>query len=189
MKGKIFIVSAPGGAGKTTLVKMLVNTYPDLLIQSISCTTRLPRRGEIDGKDYVFLTKDAFAKRVQNNEFLEHTKVFGNDYGTLKKTVEVYRNSGRHVILVIDTEGAKKLKDLIEATLIFIYPPSITELKQRLKARKTESSVSLKEKLDKAAQEVTQSTIFDYKVVNNNIELAFKELSNIILGKKNKEVL
>ena len=120
MTGQLFIISAPAGTGKTTLVQMLKDSHPDRVIQSISCTTRKPRKGEIDGKDYVFLTKEAFEERVKKGDFLEYATVFGDHYGTLKEIVTRGQTNGKDVILVIDTQGALELKKKIKAIFIFI---------------------------------------------------------------------
>ncbi len=184
MKGNLIVISAPAGTGKTTLVHKLIEAFPDKVIQSISCTTRKPREGEIDGKDYVFLTKEAFDERVKRGDFLEHATVFGNQYGTLEEVVEAQRESGKHVILVIDTQGAAALRKKTDALFIFIAPPSMEVLEERLKGRKTESFETLKKRLDWAQHEMDQAKHYDHIIVNDDLKMAYEELKNIIIKEK-----
>ncbi|WP_316358357.1 guanylate kinase [Candidatus Neptunichlamydia sp. REUL1] len=185
-KGELIIVSAPAGTGKTTLVHMLKEEYPEEVVQSISCTTRKPRPGEIDGKDYVFLTDEAFEKRVKKGEFLEYATVFGNRYGTSKELVEAQRTDGKHVILVIDTQGAMEIKKKTKALYIFIEPPSIEILEERLKNRRTESPETLKKRLKWAQYEMDQAKHYDYTIVNDDLETAYTVLKSIIVAKNHE---
>lgn len=185
--GLLVIVSAPAGTGKTTLVQMLKEEFPDRVTQSISCTTRKPRSGEIDGKDYVFLTEEAFEERIKQGEFLEHATVFGDRYGTLKELVKSQQETGKHVILVIDTQGALELKKKVEALYIFIAPPSMEVLEQRLRNRKTESEETLKKRLSWARREMEQAKAYDYTIVNDDLETAYTALKSILIAKEHHE--
>ncbi|QVL57230.1 MAG: guanylate kinase [Simkaniaceae bacterium] len=187
MKGQLIIISAPAGTGKTTLVHMLKNAYPDQVTQSISCTTRNPRKGEIDGRDYVFLTKEAFEERISRGEFLEHAIVFGERYGTLKEMVTNQQESGMDVVLVIDTQGALELKKKVKATFIFIAPPSMEVLEERLKNRKTESPDTLKKRLKWAKHEMEQAKNYDYTIINDDLETAYEALKSIVIAQKHRE--
>jgi guanylate kinase len=185
-KGKILVISAPAGTGKTTLVHKLINEFPKDITQSISCTTRPPREGEIDGKDYVFLTEEAFEKRKAAGDFLEYATVFGCQYGTLKETVEEQRLGGGYVVLVIDTQGALKLQKEIEAIFIFIRPPSIETLRKRLAKRNTELKAELKKRLDWAQFELDQAKHYDYQIVNDDLETAYQVLRSIVIAEEYK---
>jgi len=185
-KGFAIIVSAPAGTGKTTLVRMLIDEFPDIFTQSISCTTRPPRQGEIDGKDYVFLTESAFQKRVNRSEFLEHAQVFDHRYGTLKETVEQQRSSGKHVILVIDTQGALALKGKLKALFVFVAPPSLEALKQRLEKRQTESEEVINKRLDWAQYEMNQAEHYDYRIVNDDLQTAYQVLKSIVIAEEHR---
>lgn len=187
MTGQLFIISAPAGAGKTTLVHMLKSAYPNRITQSISCTTRKPRKGEIDGKDYVFLTKEAFEERINRGDFLEYVTLFGDHYGTLKEMVTREQKNGKDVILVIDTQGALKLKKKVKATFIFIAPPSMEILEERLRNRKTESSETLKKRLKWAKYEMEQTKLYDYTIVNDDLETAYEALKSIVIAEKHRE--
>ncbi len=187
MKGQLIIVSAPAGTGKTTLVHMLKNEFPDKVTQSISCTTRKPRQGEIDGKDYVFLKEEAFEERVKRGEFLEHAIVFGDHYGTLKEMVKNQQEAGKDVILVIDTQGALALKKKVKALYIFIAPPSMEVLEERLKNRKTESPDTLKKRLKWAQYEMDQAKHYDYTIVNDDLSVAYEALKSIVIAEKHRE--
>jgi len=185
-KGLMIIVSAPAGTGKTTLVQKLIREFPEFVMQSISCTTRSKREGEIDGKDYVFLTEQAFEERKAKGEFLEHAKVFDFQYGTLKNVVEAEREEGKHVVLVIDTQGAVNLRKTVPGLYIFIAPPSIETLKNRLEKRNTESKESLEKRLEWARHELDQAKLYDYHIVNDDLEEAYQVLKSIIIAEEHK---
>lgn len=184
MTGRLFIISAPAGTGKTTLVDRLKKEYPHQLTQSISCTTRSPRQGEVDGKDYVFLTKKAFEERIKRGDFLEHAHVFGEYYGTLKEMVRREQSKGKDVILVIDTQGALELKKTVAVTTIFMIPPSMEVLEERLKSRETETPAALKKRLEWALHEMEQAKHYDYNIINDDLEKAYETLKKIIIYKR-----
>lgn len=176
-RGKCVIVSAPSGSGKTTIVKHLLKAMPDLQF-SVSATSRPPRADERHGKDYYFLSADAFRKKISESAFLEWEEVYaGRYYGTLKSEVERIRYSGGHVIFDLDVVGGDNLKKYFgdEALSVFIRPPSIAELEKRLRNRSTESEETLKIRLDKAAEELTYSDRFDCVIVNDNLNTACRE--------------
>src|SRR3990167_8863008 len=137
-KGLIFVISAPAGTGKTTLVRMLQKEF-DCITESVSYTTRHPRPAEISGQDYHFISVAEFEKKIDEGDFLEYAQVFGNYYGTSRSFVEQKQQEGKHVILVIDTQGALQLIGFLEAAFIFISPPNLEELKSRLQSRRSES--------------------------------------------------
>lgn len=180
MKQKAIIITAPSGAGKTTLVKKLLASHDDLSF-SVSACTRDKREGEQDGKDYYFLDVREFQRKIRRNEFLEWEEVYsGMFYGTLKSEVERIWAEGKAVIFDIDVKGAKHLKAQLgeKARAIFIAPPSVEALKERLQGRGTESEESLKKRLDKSLAEMAYEKDMDLTVVNDDLELAFKELVN-----------
>ena len=182
-KGMLIVISAPAGTGKTTLVRMLKEEYPNEVTQSISSTTRKPRPGEVDGKDYVFLTDEAFNERIERGEFLEHAKVFDHQYGTLKDHVEAQRVNGKHVVLVIDTQGAMELKKKVEALYIFVQPPSIKVLEERLKNRQTEQGEMLQKRLNWALHEIEQAGHYDHVIINDDLNEAYQALKKLIIAK------
>ncbi len=179
-KGLVFIVSAPAGAGKTTLVEMLLEEFPQDIERSVSCTTREPREHEVSGKDYTFVSKEEFKSKVEAQAFLEHAKVFSNYYGTLKQQVLDRVAKGKHVFLVIDTQGAVTLKSKIEAFYIFIMPPSIEELQSRLKTRDTDTDESIKERLSWAKEEIAKASEFDVIIENDHLDKAYLVLKEYI---------
>lgn len=184
--GRVFILSAPAGTGKTTLVRMLMKEF-DAVIESVSCTTRAPRPSEVEGIDYHFLTEQQFLSRVASNDFLEYAQVFGNYYGTSKEFVEKMQQSGKHVVLVIDTQGAMKLKAQgYKATYIFLSPPSLDELKHRLEKRKTEDEETMKKRLSWAAKEMNLSSEYDYLIVNKDLQIAYGVLRSILIAEEHK---
>lgn len=188
-RGSLFIVSAPAGAGKTTLVDRLVRELPNT-VRSISCTTRAPRAGEKEGRDYFFLTKSDFARKVQEGAFLEYAKVFDEEYGTSREFVEQELTKGHHVILVIDTQGALQLKvKQIQATYIFITAPSLEVLRERLIKRGTESPEKIKERLAWAEREIAESPKYDYHIVNDNLEEAYEKLKSIVVAEEQRRSL
>lgn len=182
-KGLVFVVSAPAGAGKTTLIKKLISEFP-CIVQSISYTTRAPRKGEVEGKDYFFISREEFQKKVRNGEFLESAQVFDHFYGTSKKQVEMRQKEGKHVVLVIDTQGAHKIRDLIDATFIFIMPPSINVLKERLLKRSSEKSEDIEKRLLCAKKEIACAKEYDYQLVNDDLEEAYEVLKAIFIAKE-----
>jgi len=182
MTGSLFIISAPSGAGKTSLVTKLIEK--DQLIQvSVSSTTRPKRPGEEDGINYHFLTLDAFESKVAEQDFLEHAKVFDHYYGTSKSSVEKQLKDGKDVILEIDWQGAQQVRQLIpEAISIFILPPSLRALEQRLKSRATDSDDVIARRMQDAVSEMQHYKEFDYLVINNVFDIALEALHTIFLA-------
>ena len=179
-RGRLFVITAPSGAGKTTLRNFLLRAHPDLYF-SVSATTRQPRQGEVIHKDYHFMTEAEFAERLGRGEFLEHAVVFGNSYGTLRAPVEDQLASGRDVLLDIDTKGARQVKERMpEAMLVFIMPPSTAELEHRLRARGTETGEALQRRIRDAEQEMAQRSFFDHVVVNDTLDQAQRALDAIM---------
>ncbi|PIT49554.1 guanylate kinase [Snodgrassella alvi] len=178
--GHIFIVSAASGTGKTTLVSRLSAHQPDIRI-SISHTTRAPREGEQNGVHYHFVSRTEFEEMIAGNMFIEHANVYGNYYGTSLKAVESLTQQGFNVILEIDVQGAEQMRRLLpEATSIFILPPSMTELTERLKNRGTDSEDVIAYRLKKSREEIEQSLLFDYVIVNQELTQAEQDLLAII---------
>lgn len=178
-KGKLFVISAPSGSGKTTLAQMLIERHPSKIEQSTSCTTRQKREGEADGEHYHFIDRAEFEQKRSENAFLEWVELYGDLYGTLKSEIERITESGKHALLVIDTQGAEQLMKSAEATFIFIEPPSLEELEKRLIKRGSEK---LKERLGLAKKELERAKHYDYRVYNDELESACQELEKIILG-------
>ena len=176
-KGKLIIFSAPSGSGKTTIVKQVLNAgFPFQF--SVSATSRPPRKNEIDGKDYYFLSPSAFREKINKDEFLEWEEVYQNQYyGTLKSEVERIRNNGNHVLFDIDVVGGLNIKKQFgnEALAIFIMPPHIDELENRLRKRGTEDDESLARRLAKAKQELSFAPEFDKVIINDDLKAAVKE--------------
>jgi guanylate kinase len=184
-KGLLFIVSAPSGAGKTTLIERLCQEVP-LCARSITCTTRPKRPHETEGKDYNFLSPQEFEKKRGEGAFLESAEVFGHSYGTLKSDVDRLRQEGKHLFLVIDTQGALFLKDRVDAVYIFIQPPSMEELKQRLLKRKSEAEADIELRLSFARAEIEKSRYYDYQVINDDLEIASAVLKSIVIAEEHK---
>lgn len=183
--GLLFVVSAPAGTGKTTLVEMLTDEF-SCITRSISSTTRLKRPNEVDGQDYCFLTDEEFEKKINEDQFLEHVTLFGYHYGTSKHQVEKLRAEGKHVVLVIDTQGALHLMGQVAATYIFILPPSFEELARRLQERGTENYESLSKRLHEAEREIATSTAYQYVIVNDDIKIAYEVLKSIIIAEEHR---
>lgn len=184
-KGMLFVVSAPAGTGKTTLVRMLTKEF-SCIKESISCTTRQVRPGEVPDEDYHFLSKEDFQKKIKQGDFLEHAEVFGHLYGTSKEFVEKQESLGRHVVLVIDTQGAMQLKGKIPAVFIFISPPSLEELKVRLLKRQTEDVDSVEKRLSWAKKEMGMVSHYDYHIINDRLETAYECLRSILIAEEHK---
>jgi guanylate kinase len=181
--GTLFILSAPSGAGKTTLAKALVDASPDVAI-SVSHTTRPKRPGERDGIDYIFVSDAEFLASVEAGEFLEHAQVFGNRYGTSRAAVERLLQQGKDVILDIDWQGARAVKKAMpQAKSIFILPPSRDALAQRLAGRGQDSTAVIERRMRAAISEMEHCKEFDYQVVNDDFAAALADLKAIIAGK------
>lgn len=180
-EGKLIVVSGPSGVGKDTIVNEYLKMHPEDEL-SISMTSRPIRDGEVDGVNYYFKTKEEFEDAIRNDEMLEFALYNNNYYGTPKSEVENRLKKGINVILVIEVVGAKNVKEMMgdKCSLIFILPPSMEELRNRLINRGTDSEESIKGRLDIAKKEIESSKIYDYKIVNDNIEKTVKELENII---------
>ncbi|MDH5472158.1 MAG: guanylate kinase [Gammaproteobacteria bacterium] len=179
-KGTLYIISAPSGAGKTSLVRALVSNMDNVVV-SVSHTTRARRDGEVDGVDYHFLDKDAFLSMVEHSAFLEHAKVFDNFYGTSQKHVEQQLLGGKDVILEIDWQGARQVRRLMqESQSIFILPPSREALRDRLKNRGQDNEEIIDRRMQDAVNEMSHYAEFDYLIVNDDFDQALKELQCII---------
>ena len=182
MTGSLFIIPAASGTGKTSLVKQLLATTNDLTV-SISHTTRAPRPGEIDGHHYHFIDKEVFVSAIGEGKFLEHAEVFGNYYGTAEASVRAQLEAGIDVILEIDWQGALQVKKIFtDATMIFILPPSLSTLRQRLAGRAQDSAEVIEQRLAGAVTEMAQYVHFDYVIINDNFEVALTELKAIIVA-------
>lgn len=180
------MISAPSGAGKTTLCKKLCETVTNIR-HSVSYTTRKPRQEEIDGIHYTFVDKDKFHAMVADNAFVEWAEVHSNFYGTPKKQIENMLISGIDVILDIDVQGARQIREAaVESVLIFILPPSMDALKERLMGRKSDSEEVIEKRLEVAAQEMREYKNYDYVLVNDIFEDALKELTAIVVAERAK---
>jgi guanylate kinase len=179
-RGRLFVVSAPSGAGKTSLVKALMEREPGIRF-SVSYTTRKPRPNEVDGRDYHFVTMERFAEMVARVEFLEHAQVFDNYYGTGARAVETALANGERLLLEIDWQGAAQVRArLPEARSIFILPPSRASLEHRLKARSTDSNAVIARRLQDAARDLAHWAEFDYVVINDRFDAALEDLQAIV---------
>ena len=184
-RGLMVVLSSPSGAGKTTLTRKLLAENPDMAM-SVSATTRGARPGETDGQDYYFISKDSFAKMVDEDEFLEHAKVFDNFYGTPRAPVESALGEGRDIVFDIDWQGAQQLTqaagdDLVK---IFILPPSMSELEARLKSRAQDSDAVIAKRMSKSEAEISHWAEYDYVIVNEDIETAMEELRTIVAAER-----
>ena len=187
-KGTLYIISAPSGAGKTSLVKQLVATSKDVTV-SVSHTTRKQRPGEQDGVDYHFITEEAFLSMVGHSAFLEHAKVFDNYYGTSQQHVERLLLDGKDVILEIDWQGARQVRRLIkDCQSIFILPPSCEALKNRLQGRGQDDEEIIQRRMQDAVNEMSHYAEFDYLVVNDDFDQALQELKCVIQANRLRQV-
>ncbi len=180
-QGKLIVFSAPSGTGKSTIAKLVLDRIPGIRF-SVSATTRQKRQGEIDGANYYFLSKEEFEEKVRGGGFIEHEYFFGNHYGTLlDKTLQVI-DSGASILLDLDVKGALNLKKIFpdNSLLLFIKPPSMEVLQQRLKGRESEDEESMKARLDRAKLELEFADRFDQVVVNDNLDTAVDAVTAII---------
>lgn len=182
-KGLLIVISGPSGAGKGTICKALVERE-DYYI-SVSATTRSPRAGEVDGKSYYFLNKEDFIKKIESGDFLEHAEVHGNLYGTPKSSVLEKLDEGKDVILEIDIQGALKVKENYpDGVFIFILPPSMEELKNRLIGRGSETPESLMTRFNTAFKEINYISKYNYAVVNDEVDAAVEKIEGILLAER-----
>lgn len=183
-KGLLFVLSAPSGAGKTSISRELLARHPDLR-ESISYTTRLPRAGERDGVDYHFVSREQFDRMVTQGAFAEWAEVHGNRYGTARATLLQAAEEGSDVLLDIDVQGAAQLRTSgLEGVSIFILPPSMAELRQRLSARNTDSADVIERRMTNAGSEIREAARFDYIVVNDDLAKAVAAVQAIMVAEK-----
>lgn len=185
LSGNLFIISAPSGAGKSTLIQALLKRHADMQL-SISHTTRAPRAGEQDGVHYHFTSVADFQARIANNEFLEWAEVFGNYYGTSRHAIYQQRSQGIDVFLDIDWQGARQIRAQEAASIgIFILPPSLPELAQRLNQRGTDSPEVIAGRMAKAQNEMSHADEYDYLIINDELNCAIQQLEHIVLSQRN----
>ncbi len=188
-QGILFIVSAPSGAGKTTLCREVLDIFPGLR-HSVSFTTRAPRNGEVHGRDYFFVSKDEFERMVRGGEFAEWAEVHGNCYGTALRTLAESREKGIDLILDIDCQGALQLKEKqVAGVNIFILPPSYSELRRRLEGRDSDKPDVIETRMNNAAAEISQARWYDYIIVNDQFPKAVEELRSIIIAEHQRTAL
>lgn len=181
-KGKLFVISGPSGAGKSTVVFKAMEGREDVCF-STSVTTRKPRPGEMDGREYFFVDLDRFREMVENDELLEHAEYVANSYGTPKAYVEEKLEAGMNVILDIEVQGARQVNEKKpDAVKIFIIPPSLEELERRLKGRGTDTPRAIEARLIRARQEYKEADFYDYIIINDDAQRAAKELAAIMLA-------
>jgi len=180
-RGKLIVVSAPSGAGKTTIVKAILAKYPSLLF-SVSATTRPIRSDETEGRDYFFLPREEFERRITAGQLVEWEEIYGNLYGTLKSEVDKALSAGKTMLFDIDVKGAISIKRHYpsDAVLIFVKPPSFEVLRSRLLNRKTEDEATIKRRLGRVPMELETGNQFDYQVVNNDLQTAVQEVEQIV---------
>ena len=179
MQKKLIVVSGPSGVGKGTIVKTLIKRRSDV-VESVSCTTRAPRTGEVHGREYYFLSKEEFEKRIEEDDFLEYDNHFGNYYGTPKSFVRETLKT-KSVIMEIDVVGSLNAKKTFpECILVMVVPPSMDELKRRLKGRNSETDEEIENRLARMEYELSHSDIYDYIIVNDDLENAIAQLEAII---------
>lgn len=181
IRGKLIVIVAPSGTGKSSLIEKVMEEIPSLS-WSVSCTSRKIRTGETNGKDYHFLTEEEFLLKRDNDELIEWAKVHSNYYGTSKKFVENGLNEGKNLLFDLDVQGCDSMKEVFgkEANVIFIEPPSVEELEKRLLKRATDSEEVIKERVNNAKSELLRKDDFDFKVTNDNFDKALKDLVDVV---------
>jgi guanylate kinase len=186
-RGLLFVLSSPSGAGKSTLSRMLLETEPEVAL-SVSCTTRAPRPGEVDGVDYNFIDEPSFKAMAKDGEFLEWAHVFGHRYGTPKKPVEAALASGQDVLFDIDWQGAQQLYQEAgpDVVRVFILPPSIKELERRLHSRAQDSDAVIADRMARAKSEIGHWDGYDYVLINDNVDHCFAQIRQILTAERLK---
>lgn len=185
LSGNLFIISAPSGAGKSTLIQALLKKHADMQL-SVSHTTRAPRAGEQDGVHYHFTTVEDFKARIANNEFFEWAEVFGNYYGTSRQAIYQQLSQGIDVFLDIDWQGAQQIRAQEAGTIgIFILPPSLAELAQRLNQRGTDSAEVIAGRMAKAQSEMSHANEYNYLIINDQLDDALNQMERIVLSQRN----
>jgi guanylate kinase len=196
-RGRLFVVSAPSGAGKTTLCDRLLTEFQSSLIYSISCTTRAPREGEVDGREYFFLTEESFQRKLDAGEFLEHAQVHGHRYGTLKKFIDRGFSSGRDVLMDLDVQGAAQIRSFIQRAPagdaiknafvdVFIGPPSLEILRKRLEGRGTDAAEVIERRLRQAEAEMAQWDKYRYFILNDRLDASYDALRSIVVAERHR---
>lgn len=183
--GLLFVLSAPAGGGKTTLVEMLTQEF-DAVVQSVSYTTRQPRKGEMEGIHYHFVSKQKFERLIDEEEFVEFIQLHGEYYGTSSSAICAQQAKGKHVILAIDVQGAREIKEKYGAVSIFLMPPSLDELKQRLTGRGTETLSQLNARLAIAEKEINQAQFYDYTIINDDLQVAYQVLKSVLIAEEHR---
>lgn len=183
---KLIVISAPSGAGKTTITKRILADNADKLTFSISATTRKKREGEKDGVDYYFLTKEEFLHKIKNNELIEYEEIFGNFYGTLVSEIDRAFSQGKSLIFDIDVKGGISIRARFpeDSLLIFIAPPSLEVLRERLTNRRTESAEVIEARLARAQMEMEMKDVYDHVIINNDLDKATKEVEALYFASK-----
>ena len=185
-KGLLLVVSGPSGAGKGTICKALLNKNDQIKL-SVSATTRKPRNGEVHGVNYFFIEIEEFTKMIENGEFLEYAQIYDNFYGTPKAAIIECLEKGQDVILEIEMQGARQIKEVYpEGVFIFVLPPSLEELKSRIVGRGTETQEEIEKRFSCAFEEINQIVNYDYFIVNEDIEKSVSDVEAIICAEKNK---
>lgn len=179
-KGKLIVISGPSGSGKSTVVNRAIQGREDMCF-STSVTTRSPRPGEVDGKDYFFIDPQRFQEMVERDELLEHAQYVAHSYGTPRAFVEQKLNEGMNVILDIEVQGARQVREKMQnAVLVFIIPPSLEELRRRLVNRGTDAADVIEARLQRAAEELKEADLYDYLIINDDLDTAAREFTSIL---------